>query len=145
MNDIHKVKSWKYYFQKYGVEKLGNEHRKQSEVKVELLDEFKAEVYDELKFRLGDALYTAPDNDEDARRISGNILKNNAKKWKRLCEEFTKYRETAGMISLEDLKLFDDDCIDHDGDKKLADFELNDIPETDDEVSKFMSENVGLA
>lgn len=145
MNDIHKVKSWKYYFQKYGVEKLGNEHRRQSDVKVELLDEFKAEVYDEAKFRLGDAWYTAPDNDKDARRIAGNILKNAVKKWKRLCEEFAKYRETAGMISLEDLKLFDEDDSDHDGDKKLADFGLNDIPETDDEVSKFMSETVGLA
>lgn len=145
MNDIHRVKSWKYYFQKYGVEELGNKHRRQSDVKVELLDEFKAEFYDEAKFRLGDAWYTAPDNDEDARRISGNILKNTVKKWKRLCEEFSKYLETAGMISLEDLKLFDEDETDSDGDKKLADFELNDIPETDDEVSKFMSETVGLA
>jgi hypothetical protein len=73
------------------------------DVKELLIDAFKKEVYQLAQLRTHTDDFWAIEETEDNRRILTNIMKDIRKKWNKLCHRCSLYKETAGLITDEDL------------------------------------------
>lgn len=92
------------YMKKYAVDGIGK-GADRWQVKRDMLDEFRREIFNLSVSKLGPKIFSNEweGSDED-RKILENILNNAKKKWKSLCKEFAKYRETSGLIEEKDLQ-----------------------------------------
>ena len=107
------VRSVKNYIYEFGVEAIGKKKADPQLVKNQILDAFRREIFDQLAMKFGDPALLAKDISEvdpETKRQVDNILSNSVRKWKRLCIEFAKYKETYNllfpsdlMVSLEDI------------------------------------------
>lgn len=112
--DRVEVKSIKYYFKKYG-ERVAKGDRIDS-VKSDLANEFKQEILDQIRFKTGfDDLNGIPNTGKNNELVV-NIVENARKKWMSIIAKFDMYRETHGMLSLNDISFDGEDETDHDGD-----------------------------
>ena len=107
------IRSVKNYIYEFGVDAIGKKKADPQLVKQQILDAFRREIFDQLAMKFGDPELLAKDISEvdpEKKRQVDNILSNSVRKWKRLCIEFAKYKETYNllfpsdlMVSLEDI------------------------------------------
>lgn len=100
------IRSVKGYLKEFGIEAIGKNHADPKLVKQQLLDTFQKEIFGQLAMKFGDPELLAYDIeavDPETKRQVDNILSNSVRKWKRLCIEFAKYKETHSLILPSDL------------------------------------------
>ena len=100
------VRSVKGYIKEFGIEAIGRKHADPDLVKQQILDAFHKEIFGQLTMKFGDPNLLADDIsnvDPETKRQVDNILSNSVRKWKRLCIEFAKYKETFNLLQPSDL------------------------------------------
>lgn len=100
------VRSVKGYIKEFGIEAIGRKHADPDLVKQQILDAFHKEIFGQLMMKFGDPQLLAEDVskvDPETKRQVDNILSNSVRKWKRLCIEFAKYKETFNLLQPSDL------------------------------------------
>jgi hypothetical protein len=94
---------------KYGVDGIGKGADRKL-IKEQLLDAFRKEIFDTSVMMVGpQVFYDNYEASEKDRNKLNNILKNCNNKWKSLCKEFAKYRETCDLIYDDDLMVYMND------------------------------------
>lgn len=95
------VRSVKGYFKEFCVEALVKKKGDRNLIKNQLIAAFKDELFNQFSMKLGDPQILAKDDslvDPETKQKVDNILSNTVRKWKRLCVECQKYRETCNWI-----------------------------------------------
>lgn len=108
------IRSVKGYIKEFGIEAIGKKHADPDLVKQQILDAFHKEIFGQLAMRFGDPELLAFDIeavDPETKRQVDNILSNSVRKWKRLCIEFAKYKETYNLLQPSDLMLTLEDIV----------------------------------
>ena len=90
-----KEQFWKDYVLEGISKKLSKE-----QIKANLLNAFRGELFGQITMASPEGLINA--DDQTKRKVS-NIIKQSGNKWKSLCMECNKYRETRGMIKPSDV------------------------------------------
>lgn len=112
-NEFVPIRSVKQYIKEFGVEGIAKGANKEL-VRKQLLDAFQKEIFGQIVMRYHDpALLSRPYEyiDEETRIGIRHILENTNRKWKRLCMEFAKYKETHSLILPDDLMLYLKDVV----------------------------------
>lgn len=99
-----------YYFKQYAVEGIGKGADKFM-IKRQLIDAFRKEMFDQITFR---TRKTSDDiskmkGDPEVLRITQGVVHNTMQRWRKLCEMFSHYVETSGLIKPEDLNFDEED------------------------------------
>lgn len=133
---FYPVRSVKGYFKEFAVEAIGNKHADPDIVKHQILDAFQKEIFNQLTSKFGDPALLAKDIssiDPETKRQVDNILSNSVRKWKRLCIEFAKYKETFNLLFPSDLMISLEDIvkIQTGEDETVSDEEAADIVTTE--------------
>ena len=100
------IRSVKGYLKEFAIEAIGKQKADPNLVKQQILDAFHKEIFGQLTMKFGDPELLDMDIqkvDPDTKRQVDNILSNSVRKWKRLCIEFAKYKETYNLIFPSDL------------------------------------------
>lgn len=100
------IRSVKGYIKEFAIEAIGKKHADPDLVRQQILDAFHKEIFGQLMMKFGDPELLAFDIsavDPETKRQVDNILSNSVRKWKRLCIEFSKYKETYNLIQPSDL------------------------------------------
>lgn len=106
MNDILRIRSAKDYFEEYGREALYKQKADKKLVKQQLIDAFHKEIFGLVAMRAKKRFDDIPmEGDPEALRIASNVVKDETKKWKKLCDMLNYYAETSGCIQYSDLTL----------------------------------------
>lgn len=108
------IRSVKNYIKEFGIEAIGKKHADPELVKQQILDAFHKEIFGQLTMKFGDPELLAYDIsavDPETKRQVDNILSNSVRKWKRLCIEFAKYRETFNLLHPSDLMVTIEDIV----------------------------------
>ena len=116
------IRSVKGYLKEFGFEAIGKHHAKPEIVKEQILDAFQKEVFGQLTMKFHNPAILAEDEanvDPETKRQIDNILANSMRKWKRLCIEFAKYRETYNLLHPDDLMLTLKDIVDAQGSEEV--------------------------
>ena len=95
------IRSVKGYFKEFCVEALVKRKGDRNLIKNQLIAAFKDELFNQFSMKLGDPQILAKDDslvDPETKQKVDNILSNTVRKWKRLCVECQKYRETCNWI-----------------------------------------------
>ena len=114
MEQMVPIRSVKAYLKEFGFEAIGKRHADPALVKQQLLDAFHKEIFGQLAMKFGDPELLAYDIeavDPETKRQVDNILSNSVRKWKRLCIEFAKYRETHNLLLPSDLMVTLEDIV----------------------------------
>lgn len=99
-----KIRSADQYWNDYVIELLIKRKFQRFTVKDMLVDDVKKEVYQLALLRTGwDGDFWDIPETEDNKRILTNIMKDTMKKWRKLCHRCSLYKETAGLITEDDL------------------------------------------
>ncbi len=109
-----RIRSVKDYIREFAVDGIYKKHADPSLVKEQILDAFRREIFDQLAMKFGDPALLAADIstiDAETKRQVDNILSNSVRKWKRLCIEFAKYKETYNLIFPSDLMVTLEDIV----------------------------------
>ena len=108
------IRSVKNYIKEFGIEAIGKKHADPELVKQQILDAFHKEIFGQLTMKFGDPELLAYDIsavDPETKRQVDNILSNSVRKWKRLCIEFAKYKETFNLLHPSDLMITIEDIV----------------------------------
>lgn len=108
------IRSVKGYIKEFAIEAIGKRHADPDLVREQILDAFHKEIFGQLTMRFGDPELLAVDIstvDPETKRQVDNILSNSVRKWKRLCIEFAKYKETFNLIQPSDLMVTLEDIV----------------------------------
>lgn len=95
------IRSVKGYLREFCYEGLVKKKGDRNLVKNQLIDAFKKELFNQFAMKVGDPQILAKDDslvDPKTKELVDNILSNTIRKWKRLCVECQKYRETCNWI-----------------------------------------------
>ena len=106
-------KSAEQYFEMYGRNGIGK-GMDRILVRRQLIDAFHKEIF-------AQAAWLIPKHgDSEALRIARQVIKNEARKWIKLCGIFEKYKETSGLLKYDDISISEEDLI------KVQEAEQND-------------------
>ena len=108
------IRSVKGYIKEFAIEAIGKKHADPDLVKQQILDAFHKEIFGQLMMKFGDPELLAIDVsavDPETKRQVDNILSNSVRKWKRLCIEFAKYKETYNLLMPSDLMVTLEDIV----------------------------------
>ena len=108
------IRSVTNYVKEFGIEAIGKKHADPKLVKQQILDAFHKEIFGQLTMKFGDPELLAKDVgevDPETKRKVDNIISNSVRKWKRLCIEFSKYRETYSLLQPSDLMVTLEDIV----------------------------------
>lgn len=94
------------YFEVYGREKLYKQKADKELIRRQLINEFHNEIFSLVAMRTKKQFKDIPkEGDPEAIRIARNVVRDETKKWLKLCKMFESYKETSGVIKPEDLSL----------------------------------------
>lgn len=116
------IRSVKGYLKEFGFEAIGKYHAKPEIVKQQILDAFQKEVFGQLTMKFHDPAILSKTETEVSPAVKeqvDNILNNSIRKWKRLCIEFAKYKETYNLLHEDDLMLTLQDIVDAQGSEEV--------------------------
>lgn len=91
------------YFETYGRNGIGK-GLDRTLARRQLLDAFRKEIFGLVAFRAKKEFQEIPaEGDPEALRIARNVIKDETKKWIKICQMFDLYRETSDLIRPSDL------------------------------------------
>ena len=101
------VKSADQYFKEYAVDGIGKGADRWM-IRRQLLDAFRREMFGLITLRTKKNYDDiSQEDDPESAAKARNVIRDEIKKWKKLCSMFEKYTETRNLLSINDLK-FDD-------------------------------------
>lgn len=95
------IRSVKQYIREFIYEGMYKNHARAELVHDQLLDAFQKEIFGQLMFRFKDVdILSKPDEEvnEATREQIRHILDNANRKWRRLCIELSRFKETYALI-----------------------------------------------
>ena len=107
-SEIVPIRSIQQYIKEFGYDALVVKRADRGLVKKQIMDAFEKEIFGQLMLRYKDVtILSRPEEEIDEKTRLGvrHILSNSKWKWKRLCSEFSKYRETRDLIYPDELML----------------------------------------
>ena len=131
------IRSVKGYLREFCYEGLVKKKGDRNLVKNQLIAAFKDELFNQFSMKIGDPQILAKDDSEvdpETKKKVDSILSNTIRKWKRLCVECQKYRETQNWIFPSELMTNLEDTV-----KALTEEEAV----TDEEVVALEDDSVG--
>ena len=103
MKEIVQVLRAEDYFETYGRNGIGKGMDRML-VKRQLIDTFRKEIFGLVAMRAKKNFdEIPPEGDPEAIRIAQNVIKDETKKWIKLCKMFAKYKETYGLLNYDDI------------------------------------------
>jgi hypothetical protein len=97
------------YMQKYAIDGIGKGADREM-IREQLLDAFRKEIFDTAMIMVNPMVFANDYEVTEKDRLKlDNIIKNANNKWKSLCKEFSKYKETCNLIYEDDLMKHLDD------------------------------------
>lgn len=106
MNEMVRIRSVNEFFDEFGREALYKKHASKSLVKSQLVDAFHKEIFGLVAMRAKKRFDDIPpEGDPEALRIARNVIKDETKKWKKLCDMFNSYQETSDCIQYADISM----------------------------------------
>ena len=111
MAEMVRVRSAEEYFKEYGLNGIGKGADKWM-IRRQLIDAFQKEMFGLITIRIGKDIPegTPTVGDPRAVEIIRNVTANTQKKWIKLCKMFAMYKETRGLLSIDDLKEVQEDA-----------------------------------
>ena len=112
MAEMLRIRSAEDYFREYGRDGIGKGADKWM-IKRQLIDAFHKEIFGLVAMRAKkqfDGVFP-PEGDPEAIRIAKNVIHDTLRKWEKLCWIFAGYKETKGLIDLDDLKMDENDIM----------------------------------
>lgn len=94
------IRSVKQYFKEFGINGIGKGGDREG-IHDAIVDSFVKEIFGQITMRYHDAsILSKPEESIDEATKMGvrNILDQADRKWRRLCTEFSKYKETFSLI-----------------------------------------------
>ena len=93
------------YFETYGRNGIGK-GLDRTLARRQLLDAFRKEIFGLVAFRAKKEFQEIPaEGDPEALRIARNVVKDETKKWIKICKMFDLYRETSGLLRYDDISV----------------------------------------
>lgn len=105
MTEMVRMMTADEYFKKYAVNGIGKGADKRL-IKSQMIDDFRKEIFGLIAMR-GKKEFNGviPDKgNPEAIRIAANVIRDEMRKWKKLCDMFARYRETIGLIMVNDIE-----------------------------------------
>lgn len=103
MSEMVKVLRAEDYFETYGRNGIGK-GMDRTLVRRQLIETFRKEIFGLVALRAKKNFDEIPkEGDEEALRIARNVIKDETRKWIKLCKMFEMYVETRGLIRYEDI------------------------------------------
>lgn len=98
------------YFETYGRNGIGK-GMDRTLIRRQMIDAFRKEIFGLVAMRAKKSFDTIPpEGDPEAIRIARNVIKDETKKWIKVCNLFEKYVETRGLLSYEDISIDPEDA-----------------------------------
>lgn len=105
MKEMVRIRSAEEYFKEYGRDGIGKGADKWM-IRRQLIDAFHKEMFGLIALRTKKGpMDISIEKDPESMRIAKNVIKDTMRKWEKLCRMFEKYKETHGVLKVEDLKL----------------------------------------
>lgn len=93
------------YFETYGRNGIGK-GMDRTLVRRQMIDAFRKEIFGLVAMRAKKNFNEIPpEGDPEAIRIAKNVIKDETRKWIKVCKMFEKYVETRGLLSYEDIAI----------------------------------------
>lgn len=108
------IRSVKQYMNEFVYGGIIERHEDPSLVRNQLLDAFQKEIFGQIVLKYHDATLLAKPTEqvsEDIRTGCRNIIDQANRKWRRLCIEVGKYKQTRSMIDVSDLNNYLNDVV----------------------------------
>ena len=103
------VKSADQYFREFAENGIGKGMDRML-VRRQLIDSFHKEIFGLVAMRAKKNFDEIPsEGDPEAMRIAQNVIKDETKKWIKLCKMFAMYKETSGLLKYDDIALEEKD------------------------------------
>ena len=101
-----RIRSAQEYLEEFGREKIFEQKMDRLIAKKELIDAFHKEIFGLVAMRAKKRFSEIPkEGDPEALRIARNVVKDETKKWIKVCKLFDSYQETSGLIHPEDISI----------------------------------------
>lgn len=115
------VKSAEQYFREFAENGIGK-GMDRTLVRRQLIDAFHKEIFGLVAMRAKKNFDDIPqEGDPEALRIAQNVIKDETKKWIKLCKMFAMYKETANLLRYDDIameeKKDEKESLDSEGDR----------------------------
>lgn len=115
------VKSAEQYFREFAENGIGK-GMDRTLVRRQLIDAFHKEIFGLVAMRAKKNFDDIPqEGDPEAIRIAQNVIKDETKKWIKLCKMFAMYKETANLLRYDDIameeKKDEKESLDSEGDR----------------------------
>jgi hypothetical protein len=105
MTEMVRVMRAEDYFETYGRNGIGKGMDRML-VRSQLIDAFHKEIFGLVAMRAKKRFEAIPpEGDPEAIRIARNVIKDETKKWLKLCRMFSMYKETSGLLLPSDIAL----------------------------------------
>ena len=105
IREIAPVLSAEQYFDKYARNGIAK-GMDRILVKSQLIDAFRKEIFGLITMRAKKQFDDVPPADDpEALRIARNVIKDTMNKWRKLVGMFEMYKETSGLLTMDDLKV----------------------------------------
>lgn len=93
------------YFETYGRNGIGKGYDRIM-IRRQLIDAFRKEIFGLVAMRAKKTFDDIPpEGDPEAIRIARNVIKDETKKWIKICDLFEKYVETSGLLRYDDISV----------------------------------------
>ena len=133
------------YMKKYAIDGIAKGADRQM-VRTQMLDAFRREIFDTAVMMVGPQVFSdSYEASEKDKTKLNNILINANKKWKSLCKEFAKYKETEKLIYEEDLMKYMNDRDEFLQEKETTEYVTEEDIEHDEEESEEEPEEVATS
>ena len=105
MTEMTRVLRAEDYFETYGRNGIGK-GMDRILIRQQLIDAFRKEIFGLVAMRAKKRFNDIPpEGDPEAIRIAQNVIKDETKKWIKLCRMFEMYKETSGLLKYDDITM----------------------------------------
>lgn len=105
MTEMVRIRSAEDYFREFGQDGIGKGADRML-VRRQLIDAFHKEIFGLVAMRAKKNFEDIPkEGDPEATRIARNVVKDETRKWIKLCRMFEQYKETSGLLRHDDITL----------------------------------------
>lgn len=123
------------YFETYGRNGIGK-GMDRTLVRRQMIDAFRKEIFGLVAMRAKKNFdEIPPEGDPEAIRIARNVIRDETRKWIKVCKMFEKYVETRGLLSYDDITIDPEEAAAGNGQKggvMGTDITDEEIPEEDE-------------
>lgn len=105
MAEMLRIRKAEEYFEEYGRNGIGKGADRWM-IKRQLIDAFHKEIFGLVAMRAKKNFDTIPpEGDPEALRIVNNVIRDETKKWIKVCDMFSQFVETSNLLEYNDISI----------------------------------------